>query len=95
MNFIIMQVKLDMHVRERVQKKVTSRQIPVDSCCIIVHRRGIPIDEQILNKWSECHQACTVPLQEQGIFNQMTVFLTIVAGKGGGGNHHGSTNDGI
>ena len=35
------------------------------------------------------------PLQEQGIFDQTTVFLTIVAGKGGGGNHHGSTNDGI
>ena len=35
-----------------------------------------------------------VPLQEQGTFDQTTVFLTIVAGKGGGGNH-GSTNDGI
>ena len=56
-----------MFVKGYRKKKtvITSRQIPVDSCCIIEHRRGIPIDEQILNKWSECYQACTVPLKSR------------------------------
>ena len=61
---------------------------------IIKHKRGIPIDEQMLTRGVKVIRHA-VPLREQGIFNQTTVFLTKVAGKGGGDNHHGSTNDGI
>ena len=61
---------------------------------IIKHKRGIPIDEQMLSRGVKVIRHA-VPLREQGIFNQTTVFLTKVAGKGGGGNHHGSKNDGI
>ena len=92
-----MQVKLDMHVRERVQKKkqLPPTKFPWTVVASLNTKKAFQLMNRILNKWSECHQACTVPLQEQGIFDQMTVFLTIVAGKGGGGNHHRSTNDGI
>ena len=56
---------------------------------VVEHKRGIP--NRYLNGVSVIRHA--VPLQEHGTFNQTTVFLTIVAGKGGG--NHGSTNDGI
>ena len=41
---------------------------------IIEHKRGIPIDEQILNGVSVIRHA--VPLQEQGIFDQTRLFAT-------------------